>query len=220
MAVPVSSSVICSHLTPLLSLLLLLCWVSFQKDILNLVYLCESFGLPEVAAYWNQVIIMNDYQKKRFALKMIEKMFNTIAGKKIAILGFAFKKDTGDTRETAAIYVSQHLLNERALLSIYDPQVEEEQIRHDFDEYKVLDHGMKFDEYVTVEKDIYTAVQGAHSIAIMTEWDEFKSIDYERCYQSMSKPACIFDGRNILDHAKLKQIGFDVYASQNTEHTH
>ena len=185
---------------------------SFQKDILNLVYLCESFGLPEVAAYWNQVVVMNDYQKKRFALKMIEKMFNTIAGKKIAILGFAFKKDTGDTRETAALYVSQHLLNERALLSIYDPQVEEEQIRHDFDEYKVLDAGMKFDDYVTVEKDVYAAVQGAHSIAVMTEWDEFRQIDYERCYKAMSKPACIFDGRNILDHAKLKQIGFDVYA--------
>ena len=205
-------------------------WLSpgscFQKDILNLVYLCESFGLPEVAAYWNQVIVMNDYQKKRFALKMIEKMFNTIAGKKIAILGFAFKKDTGDTRETAAIYVSQHLLNERAVLAIYDPQVEEEQIRADFDEYKVLDSGMKFDEYVTVQKDIYSAVQGAHSIAIMTEWDEFKSIDYERCYKSMSKPACIFDGRNILDHAKLKQIGFDVYAigphstTHSCTHTH
>ena len=98
------------------------------------------------------------------------------------------------------------------MLAIYDPQVEEEQIRHDFDEYKVLDAGMKFDDYVTVEKDVYKAVQGAHSIAVMTEWDEFKTIDYERCYQMMSKPACIFDGRNILDHAKLKQIGFDVYA--------
>jgi len=184
----------------------------FQKDILNLVYLCESFGLPEVANYWNQVIIMNDWQKKRFALKIIEKMFNTIAGKKIAILGFAFKKDTGDTRETPAIYVCQHLLNERAIVSIYDPQVEHEQIKHDFDEYKALDAGMKFEDFVHVEKDVYKSIQGAHAIAVMTEWDEFKNIDYEKAYASMSKPAFVFDGRNILDHSKLQKIGFEVYA--------
>jgi len=179
---------------------------------LNLVYLCESFGLPEVAAYWNQVVLMNDYQKKRFALKMIEKMFNTIAGKKIAILGFAFKKDTGDTRETAALYVSQHLLNERALLSIYDPQVEAEQIKYDFAEYKILDPELKFADYVTIEKDVYETIKGSHAIAIMTEWDEFKAIDYEKAYSSMAKPAFVFDGRNILDHDALKKIGFEVYA--------
>eukprot|EP00456_Euglypha_rotunda_P042499 TRINITY_DN33173_c0_g2_i1.p1 TRINITY_DN33173_c0_g2~~TRINITY_DN33173_c0_g2_i1.p1 ORF type:complete len:136 (+),score=17.40 TRINITY_DN33173_c0_g2_i1:107-514(+) len=96
----------------------------FQKDILNLVYLCESFGLPEVAAYWNQVIIMNDYQKKRFALRVIESMFNTISGKRIAIFGYAFKANTGDTRESPSIYVSKFLLEERAKLNIYDPKVE------------------------------------------------------------------------------------------------
>ena len=175
-------------------------------------YLCESFGLPEVAAYWNQVVIMNDYQKKRFALKMIEKMFNTIAGKQIAVLGFAFKKDTGDTRETAAIYVSQHLLNERAVLKIYDPQVDEEQIRHDFEEYKALEQGLAFDDYVKIEKDPYAAMTGTHAIAVMTEWDEFRGLDYQRAYDSMQKPAFVFDGRNILDHAKLKAIGFEVYA--------
>merc|ERR1711998_360238 len=95
----------------------------FQKDILNLVYLCRSFGLPEVADYWNQVIIMNDYQKKRFASLMVSSMFNTVSGKKIAILGFAFKKDTGDTRETPAIDVCNKLLAEKAKLAIYDPKV-------------------------------------------------------------------------------------------------
>jgi len=155
---------------------------------------------------------MNDYQKKRFALKMIQKMFNTIAGKQIAILGFAFKKDTGDTRETAAIYVCHHLLNERAILNIYDPQVDEEQIRYDFVEYKALDAGMQFDDYVHIEKDVYAAISGSHAIAVMTEWDEFKTIDYQKAYDSMQKPAFIFDGRNILDHAKLKAIGFEVYA--------
>jgi len=184
----------------------------FQKDILNLVYLCESFGLPEVAAYWNQVVLMNEYQKKRFALKMIEKMFNTIAGKKIAILGFAFKKDTGDTRESAAIYISHYLLQERAQLAIYDPKVEKEQIIQDFDEYKVLEEGMKFEESVTIAKDPYEAAAGSHAIAIMTEWDAFKTLDYEKMYASMAKPAFTFDGRNIVDHKKLMAIGFEVYA--------
>ena len=139
-------------------------------------------------------------------------MFNTIAGKQIAILGFAFKKDTGDTRETASIYVSQHLLNERAVLKIYDPQVDEEQIRHDFEEYKTLDTGLKFDEYVHIEKDPYAAIANTHAIAVMTEWDEFRSLDFQRAYDSMQKPAFVFDGRNILDHAKIKAIGFEVYA--------
>jgi UDPglucose 6-dehydrogenase len=179
---------------------------------LNLVYLCESFGLPEVAAYWNQVVLMNDWQKKRFALKMIEKMFNTISGKKIALFGFAFKKDTGDTRETAAIYVAQHLLAERANISIYDPKVEVEQIKADFIEYKTLEEDMKFDQYVTIASDPYKAAEGAHAIAIMTEWDEFKTLDYSKMFASMAKPAFIFDGRNILDGKALQKIGFEVYA--------
>ena len=177
-----------------------------------MVYLCESFGLPEVAAYWNQVVVMNDWQKKRFALKMIEKMFNTIAGKKIALLGFAFKKDTGDTRETAALFVAQHLLNERALVHIYDPQVEHKQIEYDFAEYKIMPPDMKFEDFVTVDKDPYQCVKGSHAIAVMTEWDEFKTYDFAKMYESMSKPAFLFDGRNILDHTKLKAIGFEVYA--------
>lgn len=184
----------------------------FQKDILNLVYLCESFGLPEVAEYWNQVVIMNDYQKKRFALNMIQKMFNTISGKKIALFGFAFKKDTGDTRESATIFVSKHLLEERAKISIYDPKVEGEQMRHDFDEYKVMPEGTKFDQLVTIDSDPYVAAEGAHAIAVMTEWDEFRNYDYQKIYNSMSKPAFVFDGRNVLDHDKLREIGFDVYA--------
>eukprot|EP01006_Ploeotia_vitrea_P015402 TRINITY_DN4400_c0_g1_i2.p1 TRINITY_DN4400_c0_g1~~TRINITY_DN4400_c0_g1_i2.p1 ORF type:complete len:337 (-),score=200.77 TRINITY_DN4400_c0_g1_i2:156-1166(-) len=184
----------------------------FQKDILNLVYLCESFGLPEVAAYWNQVVEMNDYQKRRFAAKMIRSMFNTINGKKIALFGFAFKKDTGDTRETAAVYISKYLLADRAQVHIYDPHVKKEQIVHDFDHYKVLPSDMAFDDNVTVANDPFEAANGAHAIAVMTEWDCFKDYDYEKIYASMQKPAFVFDGRNILDHAKLKKIGFEVYA--------
>jgi len=176
----------------------------FQKDILNLVYLCRSFGLPEVAAYWHQVIVMNDWQKKRFATNMVHSMFNTVSGKKIAILGFAFKKDTGDTRETAAIDVCKALMEEKAKLAIYDPIVSREQI------YTDLGPGSM--ESILIDDDAYIACTGAHAIAVLTEWDVFKSLDYQRIYDSMQKPAFIYDGRNILDHAALTEIGFQVYA--------
>jgi len=185
----------------------------FQKDILNLVYLCESFGLHEVAAYWNQVVTMNDYQKKRFAANMISSMFNTVSGKKIAIFGFAFKKNTGDTRETAALHVSEHLLAERAKISMYDPKVDADQIRLDFRERGFLEEQhLKFEDYITIEADPYKAAQGAHAIAILTEWDEFAGYDYQRMYQTMAKPAFVFDGRNILNHSALRAIGFEVHA--------
>eukprot|EP00471_Norrisiella_sphaerica_P002416 CAMPEP_0184481354 /NCGR_PEP_ID=MMETSP0113_2-20130426/2910_1 /TAXON_ID=91329 /ORGANISM="Norrisiella sphaerica, Strain BC52" /LENGTH=458 /DNA_ID=CAMNT_0026860447 /DNA_START=168 /DNA_END=1544 /DNA_ORIENTATION=- len=184
----------------------------FQKDILNLVYLCESFGLREVAEYWDQVVKINDHQKLRFARKMIRSMFNTISGKKIVLFGFAFKKDTGDTRETASVYVAKHLLAERAKVSIYDPKVEEEQIKEDFEYYEALTPGCEFKECVTIETDPYAAVKDAHAIAIMTEWDEFKDYDYKKMFDSMAKPAFIFDGRLILDHKKLLKVGFEVYA--------
>lgn len=184
----------------------------FQKDILNLVYLCESFGLKEIAEYWNQVVKINDHQKRRFAQKMIRCMFNTISGKKIALFGFAFKKDTGDTRETASVYVAKHLLAERAKISVYDPKVDPNQIIRDFDSYEALTPGREFKECVTISTDPYEAAKGAHAIAIMTEWDEFKNYDYQRMYDAMEKPAFIFDGRLILDHEQLARIGFQVYA--------
>uniref|UniRef100_A0A7S3YEW7 UDP-glucose/GDP-mannose dehydrogenase C-terminal domain-containing protein n=1 Tax=Lotharella globosa TaxID=91324 RepID=A0A7S3YEW7_9EUKA len=143
---------------------------------------------------------------------MIKSMFNTISGKKIVILGFAFKKDTGDTRETAAVYVAKHLLAERAKVTIYDPKVEHEEIESDFKYYKALTPGKEFKDCVSIATDPYEAVKDAHAIAIMTEWDEFKGYDYKKMYDSMAKPAFIFDGRLILDHKKLLQIGFEVYA--------
>lgn len=184
----------------------------FQKDILNLVYLCETFGLHEVAAYWDQVVIMNDWQKKRFAMKVISSMFNTITGKKIAMFGFAFKKNTGDTRETPALSVCKYLLAERANITISDPKVSSEQMRRDFDEYEVMPEGVKFDQNVTIESDPTLACCGAHAILVITEWDCFKTLDYQAIYNSMAKPAFVFDGRNILDHQKLMDIGFKVYA--------
>lgn len=178
----------------------------FQKDILNLVYLCESFGLPEVAAYWQGVVTMNDWQKSRFANRIVQSLFNTVAGKRIAILGFAFKKDTNDTRESAAIAVCRDLLAERAEVVVYDPKVPAEQIRTD-----VLGEGESNDS-LKIMDSAYAATDGAHAVAVLTEWDEFKILDFTQIHEGMPKPAFLFDGRNLLDHAKLREIGFTVSA--------
>merc|ERR1711990_848323 len=150
------------------------------------------------------VIVMNDWQKSRFAKNMVSSMFNTVSGKKIAILGFAFKKDTGDTRETPAIDVCKSLMSEKAALSIHDPQVSREQIYSDL--------GQESMNKIEIENDPYIACAGAHAIAILTEWDVFKTLDYQRIFDSMQKPAFIFDGRNLLKHDELKAIGFHCWA--------
>jgi UDPglucose 6-dehydrogenase len=183
----------------------------FQKDILNLVYLCEYFGLPEVARYWEQVIVLNDYQKRRFAQNIIHTLFNTVSGKKIAMLGWAFKKDTNDTRESAAIYVADHLLNDMANIWVYDPKVPAKSMYADLD-YLGTRTPEENKEHLTVVDDPYEACKDAHAIAIITEWEEFKTYDWQRIYDNMKKPAFIFDGRNILDHKKLMEIGFKVKA--------
>jgi UDPglucose 6-dehydrogenase len=186
----------------------------FQKDILNLVYLCESYGLKECADYWNQVILMNDFQKKRFSEKMVGKMFNTVTGKKIAMLGFAFKKDTGDVRETPAMFVLRDLLQEQAKVFVYDPEVKRDDMWIEMDYTCNVNHENTpmLDESVITATDAYQACDGAHALCILTEWDEFKTLDYERIYKSMSKPAFLFDGRNLLDHDALREIGFEVHA--------
>lgn len=176
----------------------------FQKDILNLVYLCEHFGLKEVAEYWERVVRMNEWQKRRFATKIVRCLFNSVAEKKIAIFGFAFKKDTNDTRESAAIAVCRDLLAERACVSVYDPKVPAAEIRRD-----VL--GESEDARLTVATSAYAAAEQAHAVVIVTEWDEFKSLDYGRIFAGMTKPAFLFDGRNILDLGALKSLGFRTY---------
>jgi UDPglucose 6-dehydrogenase len=186
----------------------------FQKDILNLVYLCETYGLTECAEYWNQVVKMNDYQKKRFSEKMVAKMFNTVTGKKISILGYAFKKDTGDVRETPSMFVVRDLYAEGAKIHVYDPQVKREDMWTEMAYTCGIspDTDPKLDEAVVTSPDAYSACDGSHALAILTEWDEFKTLDYERIYKSMAKPAFIFDGRNILEHERLRKIGFEVHA--------
>jgi UDPglucose 6-dehydrogenase len=181
----------------------------FQKDILNLVYLCESFGLPHVSEYWRQVVHLNDWQKTRFVEKIVRTLYNTVNGKRIAILGFAFKKDTNDTRESAAIQVCRDLLNERAHLAIYDPRVSVETIHND-----LISAGVSpslLESNVEICANPYTAVEGSHALATLTEWDEFRSLDLPRIYDLMLKPAFVFDGRAVLPSATLKAHGFEAF---------
>ncbi len=183
----------------------------FQKDILNLVYLCHHFNLPDVADYWEQVVKINDYQKKRFAKQIIDSLFNTVSGKKISFLGWAFKKDTNDTRESAAIYVAWELLQDQAEVHIYDPKVTEKQILSDIEKLQQtqqLPGTVDVKSLIHIHQTPYEAMQNAHAIAILTEWDEFKTYDWQQIYQNMCKPAFVFDGRNILDSKFMQQNGF------------
>jgi UDPglucose 6-dehydrogenase len=182
----------------------------FQKDILNLVYIAKSYGLDEVADYWEQVVIINDHQKRRFASHIVRTLYNTVSGKKIAFLGWAFKKDTNDTRESAAINVAEYLINEQANITVFDPKVRRNQILFDLNSLGVLDSA-DVDGVETYDNP-YEACKNAHAIAVLTEWDEFKSYDWQRIYDNMQKPAFVFDGRNILDPQEMKAIGFNFTA--------
>ncbi|EKD32391.1 MAG: hypothetical protein ACD_77C00103G0002 [uncultured bacterium] len=182
----------------------------FQKDILNLVYISKTLGLEEVADYWEQVLLINDYQKRRFAENIVSNLFNTVSGKKIAFLGWAFKKNTNDTRETAAMYVADYLLEETAIIHVYDPKVKSNQIFADL-EYLSSRTNEENHKLLKVETDPYQACKESHAVAILTEWDEFKTYDWQRIYENMKKPAFIFDGRNVVDSKKLTDIGFKLY---------
>jgi UDPglucose 6-dehydrogenase len=182
----------------------------FRKDILNLVYLCEVYGLSEVASYWEQVVTMNEYQKADFVSKMVAAMFNTVAGKRVALLGAAFKADTSDTRESPALTVCRSLLEERAQVVISDPYA--------------LDHARSalddVAEQIAFEVDPYVAARDAHAIAVLTEWPQYAGLDYETIYEAMIHPAFVFDGRNILNHSQLYEIGFNVYPTGKPALTH
>jgi len=180
----------------------------FQKDILNLVYISKAFGLNEVADYWEQVIIMNDHQKRRFSKNIVQTLYNTVSGKKITFLGWAFKKDTNDTRESAAIYVADDLINEQANIALFDPKVSQTQVLSDLD-YLASRKSADNEKHINSYDNPYDACKNAHAIAVLTEWDEFRSYDWQRIYDSMLKPAFVFDGRNLLDGEKLKAIGFN-----------
>ena len=175
----------------------------FQKDLLNLIYLCEHFNLPSVAQYWRAVVDMNAFQKRRFAANVIDCLFRNIRGKRLAIFGFAFKENTNDTRESPAIDICKSFLNESAKLAFYDPKVSKKQI--------CADLGIEEnDDRVEFCASPYEAANESHAIVLLTHWDEFKKLDYEKIRKTMTTPAWIFDGRNCLDHRLLLELGFLV----------
>ncbi len=188
----------------------------FQKDILNLVYLCQQYGLDEVANYWQGVISINDYQKNRFANRIQQALFNTVNGKKIAFWGWAFKKDTNDTRESAAIYVADQLLSEGAEIVVYDPKVTLKRMHLDlqtlweFRGESQVEIKEKLSK-LTTAPSAQAACNKAHALAVITEWDAFKTQDFNGIYTQMEKPAFVFDGRKILDYNQLQSIGFTAY---------
>lgn len=179
----------------------------FQKDILNLVYISKSLGLEEVADYWHQVILMNNHQRNRFTKNIVKTLYNTVSGKTIAFLGWAFKKDTNDTRESAAIYVADQLIDEQAMIKVYDPKVTATQMQSDLN-YLNSRAEEENSKYLETETDPYKALEGVHAIALLTEWDEFKTYDWHRIYDNMQQPAFVFDGRNILNKKQMENIGF------------
>ncbi|CAF1387833.1 unnamed protein product [Rotaria sordida] len=182
----------------------------FQKDVYNLIYLAESLKLEPVAQYWLQVIKINDWQRERFAHMIVQNLFGSVNGKKLAIYGFAFKKDTADTRESSSIYVCRYLLAEGASLHIYDPKVSVERIFLDLSEQTgKTETDLRY--HVQIANDAYEAAKDSHALVICTEWDEFKLLDYPLIYSTMKKPSFIFDGRLILDHDQLISLGFNVF---------
>ena len=183
----------------------------FKKDILNLAYIAHSLGLVEVAEYWTQVIKINDYQKERFAKHIIDSLFKTVSAKKITLLGWAFKKNTNDTRESAAIDVADILIENGAQISVFDPKVTKQQMLTDLDSLNSRSSQSNEDSLIC-HNDPYHACKDAHAIAVITEWDEFIDYDWQQIYNHSVKPAKLFDGRNLLNKQKLEQIGFDVYS--------
>jgi UDPglucose 6-dehydrogenase len=182
----------------------------FQKDILNLVYLCRNYGLDEVADYWESVVKINRYQQERFIRIMLGAMFNTLAGKKICLWGFAFKADTGDTRESPAIFIARRLLEEHAEIVVSDPKALKN-ARADL-------AGME--GKVSYIEDPSKAAEGCHAITILTEWNIYRNLDFPKIFKSMAQPAFIFDGRNILNHKRCFDIGFNVYPIGKPPLTH
>ena len=182
----------------------------FTKDILNLVYLCQHYGLDEVAAYWTSVVRINQYQQERFIMNMLNTMFNTLADKKICLFGFAFKANTGDTRESPAIYIAKRLLEEKAEVIVTDPKA----LRNARTDMAGADGKVSFEE------DPYRAAMECHAIAVITEWDIYRNLDFQKIYDTMTKPASIYDGRNILDHKRCFDIGFNVYPMGKPPLTH
>ena len=192
----------------------------FKKDILNLVYLSNYYGLNEVGEYWHQVVKMNDYQKSRFVKKILESLKDRIVNSKIVLMGWSFKKNTNDSRESASIYLANELIKKGANIIVIDPLSNISKIKDDLFDFI---GGEDFEDYSYNEiKDkiqycanYFEASKNADAIVISTEYDEFKNYNWEKLYSIVTKPALIFDGRILLDRNKLEKIGFNIYQIGN-----
>ena len=184
----------------------------FKKDILNLVYLSNFYGLSAVSEYWEQILKINDWQQERLSKIIVQKLFGTINGKKLSILGFSFKANTNDTRESPAINICKSLLEEGALLSIFDPVVKQDEIKEHLGDSKSIEKNNNFTQGMwEYASNIFEAVNNSDGLIVLTEWEEFKNIDLNTIFLKMRKPAWIFDSRNIIDKKLALEIGFNVW---------
>ena len=191
----------------------------FQKDILNLVYLCEYYNLNQIARYWEQVVIINNWQKDRISKLIVNSLFGTVSNKKLAILGFAFKANTNDTRNSPSIKICKDLLDEGAILSIYDPKVGEKQIKNDLTTSDAeVDCDSSKVRFV-YSKSLDNAIDGSHAILILTEWKEFKEIKWDHFFRKMKRPSWVFDTRSVVDVCTLEKVGFNVWQIGNCSQT-
>ena len=184
----------------------------FQKDILNLVYLCRHFGLPEVADYWESVVTLNTWQQHRIARLVVEQLFGTVTGKRLAILGFAFKADTNDTREAPAIRIARDLLEEGAQLLIHDPKVVESQISRDLKlEPASAADGLSGTGSWAQATSIEAAVRGADAVLVLTEWQDYRQLNWSELAALMRRPAWVFDARAVVDPVAVKAAGLRLW---------
>ena len=190
----------------------------FKKDILNLVYLSEYFGLPEVASFWEEVVKLNNWHQHRISQLIVKKLFGTVSGKLISILGFAFKANTNDTRESAAITICKDLLEEGAILNIYDPKVDATQIEKDLKikEDKELNSiknpsSLRQEGIWSFKKDIYSSISGTDAVVVLTEWEEFTNINWEKASRIMRSPSWVFDARSITNRGEILESGINLW---------
>ena len=184
----------------------------FQKDILNLVYLCRHFGLPEVADYWESVVALNTWQQHRIARLVVQKLFGTVTGKRLAILGFAFKADTNDTREAPAIRICQDLLEEGAQLVIHDPKVATDQMARDLQQESASQvDALSGSGSWARANSVEDAVMGADAVLVLTEWQHYRDLNWQALAARMRKPAWVFDARAVADPAQIKAAGLSLW---------
>ena len=189
----------------------------FKKDILNLVYLSQYFGLDEVARFWESVVNLNNWHQNRITELIVKKLFGTVTGKKIVILGFAFKANTNDTRESAAIQKCKSLIDEGAEITIHDPKVNEIQIEKDL-QMKQIKEFKNVKEHRLINKNgnwkfskSLNIFDEAHAVLMLTEWDEYKNIDWEDVSKRMVQPAWVFDSRSIIEPSKIRNTNLNLW---------